>query len=332
MENLASLRKKLKKSSPLLCDDLVGFSNQNNSCYLDSVLFCLFSDPHPLIQQQLLLSPQRNKTIQDFQKMFLQITLSFRQQHSFQTCQSFRSLLRVHKNDPLIKNWSDFHSDDQHEALEFLQFLFSLFGLNGEKKNGTIMQKKMRFGVFTPPAKSPQHIQWFPFFTRTDNKSSLIYVIPYLQFKKPHRKLEQMMVMQEESFDLTQASYKKCFVNASEEIQRLTHFTDFLVVAVQREDPRTMQVKHYKVEIPESLTDSTGKILYIDAVILHVGESVDSGHYVCFKRCQDVWFYYNDFSRTVEEISSWEKVKKFKAYQSSKVATHGVLFFYNHIL
>jgi ubiquitin C-terminal hydrolase len=308
------------------CEKIKGFQNIGNSCYMDCVLFILFVKPNTFIQKHILQSRKsyidcndNQNIIKDFQKVFKQIIDYFQGETiEITSCQSLKLLIsKYRKICPILNIYPNFSNNLQHEALEFLQFIMTLFGLNGMKNVGNHLEFEKRFGV----SSSKDKIQWLEWFKHIDKKSSIIYFVDHDNFNKPHKNIKRFINKKDIVYNLEDTKYKKCIVNTSEEKQHFIQYSDFFIVAIDRINPFTGNVLHSKVKIDLNLTST----LHLDAIIIHIGETKSSGHYICFKKYKNVWLFYDDLSLTIKIFKSWSEVLKFR---KNIVEKQGVLFFY----
>jgi ubiquitin C-terminal hydrolase len=308
-----------------LCDQFKGFPNIGNSCYMDSVLFCLFATPNKFVEKHILQSRKcfiecnEDNIIKDLQKIFKQIVNSFRfHSNGIESCQSLKQLIQKYRKVcPILNIYPNFGNSLQHEALEFLQFLLTPFGLNGIKNVGSHLEFEKRYGI----ASSKKNVQWLEWFKHVDKKSSIIYFVDHDNFKKPNKSIKRFLSKKDTVFDLEGAKYKKCIVNCSQERQHFVKYPDLLIVAVDRINPFTGHIVHSNIKVDNYITPD----LRLDAVIIHIGESKSSGHYVCFKKSKDGWLFYDDLASTIKIFKSWTDVKRFR---KNFVEKQGVLFFY----
>ena len=74
------------------------------------------------------------------------------------------------------------------------------------------------------------------------------------------------------------------------------------------------------IEYPEEIKiKENSKNLKIKSLIIHLGEWVNSGHYITIIKRRNRWYIYNDMERGVKEISE----KKMKEYRKDVV---GILY------
>lgn len=322
---IVNLRKHLKKE--FSCNNVKSLTNVGNSCYMDVVLFSLLAIPNEFVNRFILNHGERKQMIKDFQETLLQIAYNLRFSKEISSCAKIKAVLSKYKNE--LKAFPAFYTSNQYEALEFLQLIFRLYNLNGMKDVGCWIEFSKRFGVTTMVSKKEKTIQWFPWIERIDKKSSAIYIVPYLDFQLPNRTFHRFLDMTATSDNLIGAKFKNCPVNTSEERKRVQRFSDLFVIAVQRENPFDMTVDHRKVQIPTTLSDDENKTIRLYSVIVHIGESINAGHYVSFTRCGTQWIFFDDLDDELVVLNSWNQVQQHKVYGEATVAKNGVLFFYS---
>lgn len=314
------------------------FPNIGNSCYMDCVIFCLFATPNEFVQKQILKSRKSfvECSSNNINKLFFkQLKSTLADLHTSlmsghddsdrkkNSCTSLKALIRKFRPECawMTTTYPNFGNSSQQEALEFLQFIFSPFGLNGTKDCGNHLQTTKRYGV----AYSKTQIEWLPWFNRIDKRSSIIFFVNHDIFKESKKSIGKFIKPSQINLGLENTKYKKCIVNASHEKQEFIHFSDLVVIAIDRINPVTNQVLHNPVKIDKSIVSSSSKSLHLDSVIVHLGETKTSGHYICFKKCDRKWLLYDDLMEDVVNIGSWTKVLK---YRNGLVEKNGVLFFY----
>lgn len=315
-----------------MCDKLRVLTWENNSCYMDSVLFALFSTPNAFLEKMTvqqrftramegLCGDQSQETYTAFKALLRDMIHNLREsQESKKVCRSFRRFLQTHSTCHVVDLSPPFAGAQQQEAFEFLQFIFSMFAL-GRRKVGALVVYRKRYGL-----KAGKVVDWKPWFSREDNMYSLVHRVPYDEFKS-HRNLASYLryTVRDCSLNPQDTQWQGEPVNCFEEHIILQKFADMLILSIERENPATGTVDHEAVQIPSKLTDCTGKSLGLDAVIVHTGKSVSAGHYVCVKKCEDQWFLMDDLRKKLVVYHTWKEVLESKLV---RVRTHGVLYFY----
>lgn len=229
-------------------DNIKGFINSGNSCYMDSILFALFLTPNSFIEKYFLRSRKlyincdskniENEFLSELKMVFRQMNLYFMGKESFindNSCKCLKMIIKKYriKCSSILSTYPNFSDQNQHESLEFLQYLFTLFGLNGMKNVGSTLVFKKRYGV----QSSKSSIEWFPWFERIDKKSSSIFYVNYSNFIKPHKSILRFLNYNEIVYGLESTKYKSCFVNCSEEHIQFQSYSDLFIVAIDRIDP-----------------------------------------------------------------------------------------------
>lgn len=276
-----------------------GWENSGNSCYMDVIIFSLFYRPTEFIKKYIL------KDDDDVERNRLRDI--FRRIKNTDNCGEMKRWIRENYNEDYPK----FYNNNQHEALEFMQYIFSIFGLNGLKSVGTVIEYNKRYGV-----KTQKDIRWHEWNKIIDRRASNIYVIPYLDLKKPNRNLIKYLENKIMTYPI-EAKYKKCFINCSEEMNKIIKMSSIMIFGLQRENPITKKVIHYKVKIPEKIGQ-----LELYGAVLHLGSSINYGHYILIMKIKDEWYLYDDLNKDgdFEKIS----IKKYK----DRIEKMGVIFFY----
>lgn len=327
-----------------------GFQWVQNSCYLDSVLWVLFSSPTPFVDKKMLFStipPDQlhkiapcGKNQNDLnEKMFIEFQMKFRQIAYYfrcgvgeeKTCSGFRNLFKTWFQNPrctCINKNIRFHSSEQHEAQEFLQFIFSIYGMNGQEQYKAVSKRDVYYGV----SQVPRSDTVFQFIEeRKDKKPSFIWNVSYQTLKNtkyPQRTMENFLVRQEENWNVPNITHKKCRFNVVRTIQSFLKLDDLFVFSLERTHPIQQTVSHFRVQISETITDSKGKQLSLFGIICHEGETTNRGHYTAFSlsTTDHQWYYYDDINLPIKKVGSWKDMSSMK-----QVFTHCVLLFYTKL-
>lgn len=297
-----------------------GFGWVSNSCYLDSVLWVLFGFSTPFVDSKLLF-PTRADNV--FVGVFRQAAHYFRCGVGDGTCSAFRRLFKEHYRAG-FDAWPKFYSSRQQESQEFLQFILSLYGMSGQEDCGATSRQDFYYGVSSVPrAETPwQHVR-----VRNDRTQGLVWGIPYHALRdtpSKDRTLGALLAWEEKVWNV-RTEHKRCAFNAIRTVHTLPRFADMLVFSIQRTHPARGTVSHFRVGIPDTITDKRGKVLSLFGVICHHGETTHSGHYTAaaYSTIHDQWYYYDDMNLPLQPVASWKDVPH--------VATHSVLVFYTKL-
>lgn len=327
----------INKSSFRSCTERKGYEWTRNSCYLDTVLWVLFSSPMSFTSK-MLFSPMphmisfcttenmNEEMFLEFQQAFRKIAYYFRCGVGDANCSGFRQLYRKwHSECPQLH--TRFHSSEQQEAQEFLQFILSLYGMNGQERSGAVSQEEFYYGVSHIPRSDTT---WKFIRRRKDKTQSIVWNIPYHTLrhtKSPQRTLQNFLSRQDEIWNVS-TQYKNCEFNAIRTIHSLTKFANLLVISVERTHPVQQKVSHFRLHLSPTLTDTKGKTLTLFGIICHEGKTAHSGHYTAFHLStkDHEWYYYDDMNLPIQKIGSWESLLSIR-----HVSTHSVLFLYSYL-
>ncbi|NDE14248.1 hypothetical protein EBZ80_04885 [bacterium] len=297
----------------------VGLVWEGNSCYMDSVLFALLAAPSAFVQRRFFGATDPEPLVRDVREALLSVAVRIRASEEwFRGARILRRALRPHRD--ALRAYPDFCGSGQQEALEFLQLILSVFGLNGQKRIGAVVRYSKRYGVFT---RSRKNVVWNDIvLERTDRRASIIFEIPCRVLRRG--RTIACLRYTESSYDLVDTRYRGCLVNCSEELVAVEHFADLAVIVARREDPYGA-VSADRLTIPTTLTDPHGKTLRLEAVVVRAGESDLAGHYLCFRRLRDdSWCRFDDLEDEIEFFPDWKTVRT----RHPEVHTHGILYFY----
>lgn len=328
------------------CTSREAYRWTGNSCYIDTVLWVLFRSHIPYIDSKFLFSrpsPARlhrigscgdgvndlnERIFTEFQTLFRKIARFFRRGDGAKTCLELRRLYRRWHDDPRCPRMTTktaFHSDEQNESQEFLQFILGLYGMNGLLSAGAVSRESIYYGVTTVP-RSDTH--WSFIYSRRDRTQSLVWNVPYavLSYAPPSgRSLQDFLSRTDHVFNVPN-THKRCRYNAVKTVHDLIRFGDLLVISIERAHPAHETILHRRVSFPRYLTDGAGKRLRLFGIICHDGEIAGEGHYTAYADCApDGWYFYDDLRLPVQKVGAWEDLESIRS-----IASTGVLFFYSH--
>lgn len=329
-------------------DKHAAFEWTRNSCYLDTVLWVLFSSSYSFIDNKILFSRLNTETLHriascaegmndwnekiflEFQMEFRKLALHFRCSKSRDDCSSLRKLYKKWYETPHCTNIHSktrFHSSEQQEAQEFLQFILSLYGMNGQENYGAISKQEFYYGVSKTPRTDTI---WKYIYNRKDKTQSIVWNVSYHTLKKmtsEQRTIKNFLKHQDDIWNIHK-KHKGCDFNAMRTVHTLTKFSDLLVISLERTNPLQHTVSHFRIHLEPTITDEKGKTLSLVGMICHHGDTMNSGHYTAFSYStkENEWYYYDDMNLPVQKIGDWEEVNTIR-----HVATHCVLLFYTKL-
>lgn len=311
------------------------FVLNNNSCYMDSVLWVLFATSMPFITNKMLfarpscsrlhmigtcgedMNDMNERVFLEFQALFRRMAIFFRQKGQIGDCSEFRALYRKWHQDPRsvrLQKKIPFHLYDQNEAQEFLQFVLGLYGMNGLLSFGAVSNESFFYGM-----DNRAH-EWV--YDRVDKKQSIVWNIPVSMVGSIHSLADGLC--RTEEIDHVRVQHKKQEYTSVRTIHSLHHFADLLILSLERVDPLSQRILHKSIEAPPFLEDHNQKRLQLRCIICHHGRSMHSGHYVAigFLPEEKEWFLYDDTCPHLRSIQENNQIPNF-------IRTNGILFFYS---
>lgn len=292
-----------KDKKQIVCKKIKGPEWTKNSCYIDSVLMVLFAVPCEEIttyllkkdlatlptNQQWSIEPLSNR--QRVQETLVEMTHAIRN-GTIDTCSQLREALR-HCDLP-----QPFHKGGTQDASEFLIYLFTLFQVDAAKMERVTKGADNKDGPFATTSKLID--------------GNTIPVIDILPPKKHHDKVVPLSIF------LTQESNEELEDWKYAYRQEITTYTDasFLIFNVRRLQEGNRFSK-FPIAAPNKIKLASGKVLHWQGVVCHNG----TNHYVCFLKCNDEWYFFNDLKSTSLKLVTLDDVQEYSS-------EHGTLFFY----
>jgi hypothetical protein len=220
-----------------------------------------------------------------------------------------------------------FYSGEQQEAQELLQFILSLYGMNGQENYGAVSKQEFYYGV----SKTPRlETVWKFIYDRKDKTQSIVWNVSFHTLRNmtsQERTMKNFLQNQDEIWNISK-QYKNCHFNAVRTVHSLVQFADLLIVSLERVNPTQQTISHFRVHLNPTLTDKKGKTLHLTGIICHHGDSPDSGHYTAFhySAIEQKSYYYDDMNLPIQKIGRWEDMKHIR-----HLSTHCVLIFYTKL-
>jgi len=283
-------KKQLQVIYNRICKNISIKNDQNNSCYLDSLLIALFNTKNEYIENILLYSNVKkyndnlyNKgiLIQNELKHIYDI-VALKKQTSVTNCSNFRKLLKSYyidyfKINPYIDkiNWTT-SQNDYFEIFNIFNYIFDIPNDLHYMINNNIEYRSF--------------IDVFPIDDLISNKT--IYVDKY------YPKRENIITFD----DINDINYGKII---KEKIEYLK--TPILFIYFNR---NFNNVKKLNTTIIPSLKlklKHNNFNLYLNSIIIHLGD-VNGGHYITLYECKGLWYKYDDLLVKEELIGTFNDI------------------------
>ena len=78
------------------------------------------------------------------------------------------------------------------------------------------------------------------------------------------------------------------------------------------------------VDPSEILTLPSSRVLTLTSIVLHLGSTIESGHYILYFKCDGEWWVYDDLGTGFVKIGSFDTMLR----RSPNPKTYGTLFYY----
>jgi len=239
---------------------------------------------------------------------------------------------------------SDYSGYGQEDAGEFLQTIADVFALNDMKRKVTV------YGSNDISPK-PSNDELVVSSNREENQSIIQQVkVEQLRHGRVTTpiKIGSFLKSVDDSGELETANSFTPEINGNIEIFRrrieTTEVIDtpYLVFYILRQGlmrrdkdgnikfrrdgmPQINPNVYRKVVDPsETLTLPSSRVLTLTSIVLHLGRTIDSGHYILYFKCDGEWWVYDDLSSGFVKIGSFDAMLG----RSPNPKTYGTLFYY----
>lgn len=311
------------------CDIFKGLQWTENSCYLDSVLICLFSTPSAFVFHNILYDPvseeqktdvicKDKKAKNKVRKELVKIYNTIRGLGGdIETCKDLRKKLKK------CKSSQKFHRGNIQDAGEFLIYLLGIFETN------KAYVRQITFATNSETSPVPERD-----LVMTSNKldiySSVVNSIypDDIKIIEDNRSLSDFIQTRTDSGILDDDNLFK--VGTEKYKRRITirnlEYTPYLIFYLIRKsldiESEEEIVLYNKIKIDDSIQigennyELSGIVLYIES----------NKHYVSIIKCKDKYLYYDDLND--------EGLLEIESLDDSPVNpyTNGVLFFYKPLV
>lgn len=292
---------------------------ENNSCYLDSLLVAFFNRKDKIIENLLLKIPLNNYNNDELKSMgekiqkelikIYKLISNQAEKENKQTCSPLRKLLskyykKLIKLQPnkMIVGMNDDWTTSQLDIYDFYRLLELIFKF----REDTL---KIRDGpnIINTSFSNPLSID---FLLNASKKQSKVLKIKsvYPKFKLKY-KLSKENKFRNEKGKLMSYYYKEVELLKGEKL--------FINVYRNIGDVKN----NVRIEPCEKLKLAENDFyLHLTALIIHYGNSPNSGHYICLYKCykDDFWYEYDDMNG-ITKLGEFATIKKNKNYLSNIV-------------
>jgi hypothetical protein len=305
----------------------INIKNENNSCFLDSLLVAFFHFKNKEIFNLFFNSPLNdfnNKQLKNLassikKELFNIYSFIHKSNHlndndndndnDFMYCSLFRKLLQYYYDiyiklfpkDKILFNSNDNWIKKQLDIFELLNFISIIFNFKFKKMTKIIDGHNKLYSNF---------IIEIPVYELIGkNKLNLIDLFP--------SKIERYELDEDNKFINSKGELVLYYQKKKEYIKT----SSFIYFQIYRNMGSDEKVKT-SIEYPEEIKiKENSKNLKIKSLIIHLGESVNSGHYITLIKRGIKWYKYNDMEEGLKEISE----KELRKYKKDVV---GILYSY----
>jgi ubiquitin C-terminal hydrolase len=278
-----------------------GLTWERNSCYIDSVLVCLFVNDIPFINDSILNSTKIEKIDNNSIRSELNNIASFIRGGDTDytlTCEELRKRISVTLQSDV------YDTDETGDPSEFLFDLFTLFPLT----NAALVKRISYY-------KNDDERVWKK-SSEHEQKESVVREITTINKKFLRDYLDYKLI---NTFDDENAFTVRPGLKANNSLQRVIIYdTPFLIFYVTRRRPEGLDDS---VLIPnQTITLMNGKMLVLYSCVVYTG-----GHYVSYYKHKDDWYVYNDIAiNDVKLVGSYDDMLNLRI----SPIKYGVQFFY----
>lgn len=304
------------------CDNIGGLTNKKNSCYLDSILMGLFHNHNPYLRDKILKreihfdNPQLQDIALDIQRMLNKVNAAFidgKKGACTRLRVAFQKFDEIYSTEYGIEqlDWKE----EQLEPTDVIKFFIRVFkipndckyrfqstGINGKTK--TPVTNDIRETTFADAHISADLLY--------DQKE--VRMKQFIPVEKTTTSFDNDNLWKPGDVEFKKKLVIKSYLKAP-----------MFIVHVSRifgdEKIKTPFIPEKALKLKENK-----HILHLRSVVVHHGQTHDSGHYTCYLLCQNTWFHYDDVNFSVlEKIGDFDKMLKHK---NSFVLKNGVDFVY----
>lgn len=296
-------------------------ANDNNSCYLDSIIVGLFHNGNEYVRDLFLNSPiqqypgsqSTTRIAEAIQTELQSIVAGLSSQSPLVKTQYCTDLRR------LFQRYQSAYSDDvseleefdwkyaQAEPFDFVRFMQVVFDL---KPNNRIRQElwgtnsQRRVVILKKLDKVSDRVERAGLVHMINLEDMLGADLVDLRKMLPMHRSETM-------FDAANMWKPNRNKEYTRKIEKTTYVQGhLLIVHIPRlafqEKLSTSVVPPLKIKMKLNATP-----LYLRSIVVHHGD-YDGGHYTCLYECKGVWYHYDDLRPNVRRVGSFSEVETFR--------------------
>ncbi len=285
--------------------------NENNSCFLDSLLVAFFH-----FKNKEIFNLFFNSEIKDFnnpklkkmgnlikKELFNIYSFIHKSNHNeneeYIYCSLFRKLLQYYYDiyiELFPKNKIFYNSNDnwirkQIDIFELLNYLSIIFDFKSKKMTKIIDGQNKVYSNF------------------------IIEIPVYELIGKKKLNINELFPSKTERYELDDENkYRNSrgeLISFYEKRREYIKTSSFIYFQIYRNMGSEEKIRT-SIEYPEEIKiKENSKNLKIKSLIIHLGESVNSGHYITIIKRRNKWYMYNDMERGVKEISE-NRMREYK--------------------
>ena len=322
------------------CRDKNALKNLGNTCYMDSVLFIILAVPNRYIDKYIFnkqfdvynvsdTCQRRSKkdeviAVKTMQDKLSKLSYEIRHGSLIRYASSCSDFIRAYSRNCRSRRFSDYSDKNiQRDAVEFLDFIFSVFGFQSNFEMKMIQRVRYK--------KNPKGVR---FIKKTvdviDSRSNTWFIPNYAIADKETMAVKNLFRFKEISeLDAdNEISIDGEGMRFFEKTVRLEKYPAFLVVRIERLNPATLDFIETEI-IPNLYI----KDLKLFGVVIQTGYSsggqrsttqIGGGHYTSFFSCNQKWFYYDDLGPSISQVGSYQELVR-----TDEVLKRSVLFLYS---
>jgi len=288
----------------------INIKNENNSCYLDSLLIALFHFRNAEIYNLFFKNKIENYENDKLNKLGILIQKTLLEIYNYINSNSnenyYCTLIRtyfnkyyniLHKIKPkilILNNSKENFINNQLDTFELLSLLEVIFNL--KTKNFIKINEN----------------------NRIINNSFIIPITADYLYEKDKLNIKEYIPINRDEYILDKKNYFKTekneLVNKYNKITEYLKTTSFIFIKIYRNVGLEEKLTT-KINFPDKIKfKENSNYLYIRSLIIHYGKNVNYGHYISVIKKNNEWYEYNDMIGVTKikekDYKLWKKYKR----------------------